>query len=149
MANSSENIKNYSIAALCVIASAFIIFLGFYLKSTAENKALAQKEVLKKVEEKVDRVYDDYKSLIDRQVLMQERIEENANNAGVLINEGSLIFSVRLMESERMIDAAQADMMVIESISEIKKVNPRVADIVATFNRKYINFITFFIFLLV
>lgn len=139
MANSSENIKNYSIAALCVIASAFIIFLGFYLKSTAENKALAQKEVIRKVEEKVDRVYDDYKSLIDRQVLMQERIEENANNAGVLINEGSLIFSVRLMESERMIDAAQADMMVIESISEIKKVNPRVADIVATFNRKYIN----------
>ena len=139
MANSSENIKNYSIAALCVIASAFIIFLGFYLKSTAENKALAQKEVLRKVEEKVDRVYDDYKSLIDRQVLMQERIEENANNAGVLINEGSLIFSVRLMESERMIDATQADMMVIESISEIKKVNPRVADIVATFNRKYIN----------
>ena len=141
MANSSENIKNYSIAALCVIASAFIIFLGFYLKSTAENKALAQKEVLRKVEEKVDRVYDDYKSLIDRQVLMQERIEENANNAGVLINEGSLIFSVRLMESERMIDAAQADMMVIESISEIKKVNPRVADIVATFNRKYIKII--------
>ena len=139
MANSSENTKNYSIAALCVIASAFIIFLGFYLKSTAENKALAQKEVLRKVEEKVDRVYDDYKSLIDRQVLMQERIEENANNAGVLINEGSLIFSVRLMESERMLDAAQADMMVIESISEIKKVNPRVADIVATFNRKYIN----------
>ena len=139
MANSSENIKNYSITLLCIIASAFIIFLGFYLKSTAENKALAQKEVLRKVEEKVDRVYDDYKSLIDRQVLMQERIEENANNAGVLIYEGSLIFSVRLMESERMLDAAQADMMVIESISEIKKVNPRVADIVATFNRKYIN----------
>ena len=139
MANSSENIKNYSIAALCVIASAFIIFLGFYLKSTAENKAIAQKEVLRKVEEKVDRIYDDYKSLIDRQVLMQERIEQNANNAGVLINEGSLIFSVRLMESERMLDPAQADMMVIESISEIKKVNPRVADIVATFNRKYIN----------
>ena len=139
MANSSENIKNYSITLLCTIASAFIIFLGFYLKSTAENKAKAQKEVLTKVEEKVDRVYNDYKSLIDRQVLMQERIEENANNAGVLINEGSIIFSVRLMESERMIDPAQADMMVIESISQIKKVNPRIADIVSTFNRKYIN----------
>ena len=92
-----------------------------------------------KVEEKVDRVYNDYKSLIDRQISMQESIEENANNAGVLFNEGSLIFSVRLMESEDMIDPAQADMMVIESISQIKKVNPRIADIVSTFNRKYIN----------
>ena len=43
------------------------------------------------------------------------------------------------MESEDMIDPAQADMMVIESISQIKKVNPRIADIVSTFNRKYIN----------
>ena len=92
-----------------------------------------------KVEEKVDRVYNDYKSLIDRQISMQESIEENANNAGVLFNEGSLIFSVRLMESEDMIDPAQADMMIIESISQIKKVNPRIADIVSTFNRKYIN----------
>tara|TARA_Y100000741_G_scaffold110581_1_gene83056 strand:+ start:41 stop:466 length:426 start_codon:yes stop_codon:yes gene_type:complete len=139
MANSSENIKNYSITLLCIIASAFIIFLGFYLKTTAENKLIAQKEVLMKVEEKVDRVYNDYKSLIDRQISMQESIEENANNAGVLFNEGSLIFSVRLMESEDMIDPAQADMMVIESISQIKKVNPRIADIVSTFNRKYIN----------
>ena len=139
MANSSENIKNYSITLLCVIVSAFIIFLGFYLKTTAENKLIAQKEVLAKVEEKVDIVYNDYKSLIDRQISMQESIEENANNAGVLLNEGSLIFSVRLMESENMIDPAQADMMVIESISQIKKVNPRIADIVSTFNRKYIN----------
>ena len=139
MANSSENIKNYSITLLCVIVSAFIIFLGFYLKTTAENKLIAQKEVLAKVEEKVDIVYNDYKSLIDRQISMQESIEENANNAGVLFNEGSLIFSVRLMESENMIDPAQADMMVIESISQIKKVNPRIADIVSTFNRKYIN----------
>ena len=139
MANSSENIKNYSITLLCIIVSAFIIFLGFYLKTTAENKLIAQKEVLMKVEEKVDRVYNDYKSLIDRQISMQESIEENANNAGVLFNEGSLIFSVRLMESEDMIDPAQADMMVIESISQIKKVNPRIADIVSTFNRKYIN----------
>ena len=92
-----------------------------------------------KVEEKVDRVYNDYKSLINRQISMQESIEENANNAGVLFNEGSLIFSVRLMESEDMIDPAQADMMIIESISQIKKVNPRIADIVSTFNRKYIN----------
>ena len=139
MANSSENIKNYSITLLCVIVSAFIIFLGFYLKTTAENKLIAQKEVLVKIEEKVDIVYNDYKSLIDRQISMQESIEENANNAGVLFNEGSLIFSVRLMESENMIDPAQADMMVIESISQIKKVNPRIADIVSTFNRKYIN----------
>ena len=70
---------------------------------------------------------------------MQERIEENANSAGVLLNEGSLIFSIRLMESENMMDPAQADMMVIESISEIEKVNPRLADIVTAFNRKYIN----------
>ena len=116
-----------------------ISVLGFYLKTTAENKLIAQKEVLAKVEEKVDTVYNDYKSLIDRQISMQESIEENANNAGVLFNEGSLIFSVRLMESENMIDPAQADMMVIESISQIKKVNPRIADIVSTFNRKYIN----------
>tara|TARA_B100000131_G_scaffold196128_1_gene188533 strand:- start:842 stop:1267 length:426 start_codon:yes stop_codon:yes gene_type:complete len=139
MANSSENIKNYSITLLCVIASAFIIFLGFYLKTTSENKALAQKEVLSKVEEKVDKVYNDYKSLVDRQIMLQERIEENANNAGILFNEGALIFSVRLMESEKMIDPAQADMMVIEAISEIKKANPRIADIVSTINRKYIN----------
>ena len=135
MANSSENIKNYSITLLCIIASAFIIFLGFYLKNTAESKAIAQKEILTKV----DSIYDDYKSLIDRQIFMQERIEENANSAGVLLNEGSLIFSIRLMESENMMDPAQADMMVIESISEIEKVNPRLADIVAAFNRKYIN----------
>ena len=95
MANSSENIKNYSITLLCIIASAFIIFLGFYLKTTAENKAIAQKEILTKVEQKVDSVYNDYKSLIDRQIFMQERIEENANSAGVLLNEGSLIFSLR------------------------------------------------------
>tara|TARA_B100000073_G_scaffold225891_1_gene188314 strand:+ start:137 stop:550 length:414 start_codon:yes stop_codon:yes gene_type:complete len=135
MANSSENIKNYSITLLCIIASAFIIFLGFYLKNTAESKAIAQKEILTKV----DSIYDDYKSLIDRQIFMQERIEENANSAGVLLNEGSLIFSIRLMESENMMDPAQADMMVIESISEIEKVNPRLADIVTAFNRKYIN----------
>ena len=139
MANSSENIKNYSITLLCIIASAFIIFLGFYLKNTAESKAIAQKQILTKVEQKVDSVYNDYKSLIDRQIFMQERIEENANSAGVLLNEGSLIFSIRLMESENMMDPAQADMMVIESISEIEKVNPRLADIVTAFNRKYIN----------
>ena len=57
----------------------------------------------------------------------------------MLLNEGSLIFSIRLMESENMMDPAQADMMVIESISEIEKVNPRLADIVTAFNRKYIN----------
>ena len=139
MVNSSDNIKNYSIALLCIIASAFIIFLGFYLKTTAENRAIAQKEIFTKVELKVDSVYNDYMSLIDRQILMQERIEENANSVGVLLNEGSLIFSVRLMESENMMSPAQADMMVLESISEIKKVNPRLADIVTAFNRKYIN----------
>ena len=139
MANSSENIKNYSITLLCIIASAFIIFLGFYLKTTAQNKAIAQKEILTKVEQKVDSVYNDYMSLIDRQILMQERIEENANSVGVLLNEGSLIFSVRLMESENMMNPAQADMMVLESISAIEKVNPRLADIVTAFNRKYIN----------
>ena len=139
MANSSENIKNYSITLLCIIASAFIIFLGFYLKNTAESKAIAQKEILTKVEQKVDSVYNDYMSLIDRQILMQERIEENANSVGVLLNEGSLIFSVRLMESENMMNPAQADMMVLESISAIEKVNPRLADIVTAFNRKYIN----------
>ena len=76
-------------------------------RTTAENKAIAQKEILTKVEQKVDSVYNDYKSLIDRQIFMQERIEENANSAGVLLNEGSLIFSIRLMESENMMDPAE------------------------------------------
>ena len=142
MINSSEKFKNYSIALLCIVASLFLIFYAIYLN----NKIKVQQNLITKLGEiktemslNFNKVYNDYKFAIDEQRELQLSIKENAENAGEAFNGLITIFSARLMESENMISESDADLLVIDSISKIKKTNPTLAELISIINRSWIN----------
>ena len=142
MINSSEKLKNYSIALLCIVASLFLIFYAIYLN----NKIKVQENLITKLEEikteislSFNKVYDDYKFAIDEQRELQLSIKENAEDAGEAFNGVITIFSARLMESENMISESDADLLVIDSISKIKQTNPTLAELISIINRNWIN----------
>ena len=43
------------------------------------------------------------------------------------------------MEEEKLISRAEADILVIEAINEIKNKNERIANIITIINKKFIN----------
>ena len=142
MINSSEKLKNYSISLLCIVASLFLIFYAIYLN----NKIKVQQNLITKLEQikteislNFNKVYNDYKFAIDEQRELQLSIKENAENAGEAFNGLITIFSARLMESENMISESDADLLVIDSISKIKKTNPTLAELISIINRSWIN----------
>ena len=142
MSNNSEKIRNYSITLLCIVATIFLIFYAVFLN----NKIKVQQDLVVKVEDiktelslNFNKVYDDYKFAIDEQRELQSSIKENAKNAGEAFNGMITIFSARLMESEDMISKSDADLLVIDSISKIKQINPTLAELISIFNRNFIN----------
>ena len=142
MQNNSENIRNYSITFLCIVAAFFLIFYTIYLN----NKIKVQQELLTKVDDtktelfmNIDRVYEDYKFYVDEQMTSQANLKKNAEKAGEAFNGIVTIFSARLMESEDMISRGDADLLVIESISKIKKTNQTLAELISIINRNWIN----------
>ena len=167
MIKNSEQLRNYSITLLCVVATFFLIFYAIYLN----NKIKAQQDLISKVEEikteislnlnkkikfqqdlitKVEeiktglslnfnKVYDDYKFAIDEQRELELSFKENVENAGQVFNGIITIFSARIMEDERMISRSDADILVIDSISKIKKSNQTLAELISIINRNWIN----------
>ena len=142
MDNKSENIRNYSITFLCIVAAFYLIFYAIYLN----NKIKVQQELLTKVDDtktelfmNIDRVYEDYKFYVDEQMTSQANLKKNAEKAGEAFNGIVTIFSARLMESEDMISKSDADLLVIDSISKIKQTNPTLAELISIFNRNFIN----------
>ena len=140
--NNSEKIKNYSITLFCVAAIFFLIFYAIYLN----NKIKVQQDLVIKVEEiktelslNFNKVYDDYKFIIDEQRKLELSFKEDAENVGQVLNGIITIFSARLMEDERMISRADADLLVIDSISKIKKSNQSLAELISIINRNWIN----------
>ena len=128
MQNNSENIRNYSITFLCIVAAFFLIFYAIYLN----NKIKVQQELLTKV-------YEDYKFYVDEQMTSQANLKKNAEKAGEAFNGIVTIFSARLMESEEMISKSDADLLVIDSISKIKQTNKPLAELISIINRNWIN----------
>ena len=106
MQNNSENIRNYSITFLCIVAAFFLIFYAIYLN----NKIKVQQELLTKV-------YEDYKFYVDEQMTSQANLKKNAEKAGEAFNGIVTIFSARLMESEEMISKSDADLLVRDLVS--------------------------------
>ena len=142
MDNKSENIRNYSITFLCIVAAFYLIFYTIYLN----NKIKVQQELLTKVDDtktelfmNIDRVYEDYKFYVDEQMTSQANLKKNAEKAVEAFNGIVTIFSARLMESEDMISRGDADLLVIESISKIKKTNQTLAELISIINRNWIN----------
>tara|TARA_B100000575_G_C23046444_1_gene602348 strand:- start:256 stop:690 length:435 start_codon:yes stop_codon:yes gene_type:complete len=142
MINESEKIRNYSIALLCVAATFFLIFCAIYLN----NKIKAQQDLISKVEEiktelslNFNKVYDDYKFANEEQRKLELSFKEDVENAGQVLNGIITIFSARIMEEERMISKSDADLLVIDSISKIKKSNQTLAELISIINRNWIN----------
>ena len=142
MIKNSEQLRNYSITLLCVVATFFLIFYAIYLN----NKIKVQQDLITKVEEikteislNFNKVYDDYKFAIDEQRELELSFKENVENAGQVFNGIITIFSARIMEDERMISRSDADILVIDSISKIKKSNQTLAELISIINRNWIN----------
>ena len=160
MIDRSEQLKNYAIAAVCVVVCIFFISYSFYLIKKVEAQNKLNEEIMLKVDEvyndyklaleteadvkmqifeKVDEVYNDYKIVLAAETDAKMKIFERSEAVATIINEISLIISTRVLENEDAIGHAEADMMIIDSLKKIQDINPRLADIVSIINREFIR----------
>ena len=98
-----------------------------------------QQEIVDKAFLNISEAYQDYKNYLDAQIATQQDIVDKANASSTILREISVIFSTRLLEEEDMISKAEADILVLDSIREIKKISPRIAEMISIFNKKFIN----------
>ena len=135
MIDRSEQLKNYAIAAVCVVVCVFFISYSFYLIKKVE----AQNKLNEEIMLKVDEVYNDYKLVLAAETDAKMKIFERSEAVTTIINEISLIISTRLLENEDAVGHAEADMMIIDSLKKIQDINPRLAEIVSIINREFIR----------
>ena len=142
MSDSSAKFKNYSVASLCIIACIFLISILYILNNGIKQykeQLVLQSEIQEELILKVSTAYDDYKLYIDTQIAAQQEIVNKANNSSIILSEITSIIGTRFMENERMLNKAEADNIVNDSIIIIKEISPRLADLVTNINKKYIN----------
>ena len=135
MSQNSEKIKNLSIAFLCIVSSIFLITILVFFN----NHIQEQKKFNEEVSKTITNVYQDYKSHLDNQLELQNELKNKSSSFATVVNEISMIVSARLMEEEKLISRAEADILVIEAIDEIKNKNERIANIITIINKKFIN----------
>ena len=142
MSDSSAKFKNYSVASLCIIACIFLISILYILNNGIKQykeQLVLQSEIQEELILKVSTAYDDYKLYIDTQIAAQQEIVNKANNSSIILSEITSIIGTRFMENERMLNKAEADNIVNDSIIIIKEISPRLGDLVSNINKKYIN----------
>ena len=142
MNDNSTKFKNYSIATLCIVACIFLISILYILNSGIKQykeQLLLQSAIQEELIQKVSTAYDDYKLYIDSQIAAQQEIVDKANNSSIILSEITSIIGTRFMEQERMLNKAEADKLVNDSITIIEKISPRLGSLVSNINRKYIN----------
>ena len=142
MSDSSAKFKNYSVASLCIIACIFLISILYILNNGIKQykeQLVLQSEIQEELILKVSTAYDDYKLYIDTQIAAQQEIVDKANNSSIILSEITSIIGTRFMENERMLNKAEADNIVNDSIIIIKEISPRLGDLVTNINKKYIN----------
>tara|TARA_Y100000590_G_C14844003_1_gene685060 strand:- start:56 stop:490 length:435 start_codon:yes stop_codon:yes gene_type:complete len=142
MSDSSAKFKNYSVASLCIIACIFLISILYILNNGIKQykeQLVLQSEIQEELILKVSTAYDDYKLYIDTQIAAQQEIVNKANNSSIILSEITSIIGTRFMENERMLNKAEADNIVNDSIIIIKEISPRLGDLVTNINKKYIN----------
>ena len=142
MSDSSAKFKNYSVASLCIIDCIFLISILYLLNNGIKQykeQLVLQSEIQEELILKVSTAYDDYKLYIDTQIAAQQEIVNKANNSSIILSEITSIIGTRFMENERMLNKAEADNIVNDSIIIIKEISPRLGDLVSNINTKYIN----------
>ena len=142
MNDNSTKFKNYSIATLCIVACIFLISILYVLNNGIKQykeQLVLQSQIQGELIQKVSLAYDDYKLYIDSQISAQQEIVEKANNSSIILSEITSIIGTRYMEHERMLNKAEADKLVNDSIVIIEKISPRLGDLVSNINKKYIN----------
>ncbi len=142
MSDSSAKFKNYSIATLCIVVCIFLISILYILNNGIKQykeQLVLQSEIKGELIQKVSTAYDDYKLYIDSQIAAQQEIVDKANNSSIVLSEITSIIGTRFMENERMLNKAEADKLVSDSIVIIEKISPRLGNLVSNINRKYIN----------
>ena len=135
MSQNSEKLKNISIAFLCLISSIFLIMILVFFNNYIQE----QKKFNQEVSKTITNVYQDYKTHLDNQAELQLELKNKSSSFVTVVNEISMIISARLMEDEKLISRAEADILVIEAINEIKNKNERIANIITIINKKFIN----------
>ena len=142
MADHSEKYKNYAIATLCLVSCIFLISILYFINNGIKEykqQILLQSKFQEEINLNISEAYKDYKNLLDKRMIAQQKIVDRAEASSTVLSEISLIVSTRLLEEENMISKAEADILVLDSIREIKNISPRIAEMISIFNKKFIN----------
>ena len=142
MSEHSNKFKNYTIATLCLVSCIFLISILYFINNGIKEykqQILLQSKFQEEINLNISEAYKDYKNLLDKRMIAQQKIVDRAETSSNVLSEIAVIVSTRLLEEENMISKAEADILVLESIREIKNISPRIAEMISIFNKKFIN----------
>ena len=142
MSEHSNKFKNYTIATLCLVSCIFLISILYFINNGIKEykqQILLQSKFQEEINLNISEAYKDYKNLLDKRMIAQQKIVDKAEVTSNVLSEISVIVSTRLLEEENMISRAEADILVLDSIREIKNISPRIAEMISIFNKKFIN----------
>ena len=142
MSEHSNKFKNYTIATLCLVSCIFLISILYFINNGIKEykqQILLQSKFQEEINLNISEAYKDYKNLLDKRMIAQQKIVDRAETTSNVLSEIAVIVSTRLLEEENMISKAEADILVLESIREIKYISPKIAEMISIFNKKFIN----------
>ena len=142
MTDNSNKFKDYSIATLCIVACIFLISILYWINSGIKQykeQLVLQSKFQDEIVQQISTAYEDYKFYVDTQIAAQQEIIDKANSSSIILIELTSILGTRFLENEKMLDIAEADSLVNNSIDVLKKISPRFGELIYNINRKYIN----------
>lgn len=142
MSEHSNKFKNYTIATLCLVSCIFLISILYFINNGIKEykqQILLQSKFQEEINLNISEAYKDYKNLLDKRMIAQQKIVDRAEASSNVLSEIVVIVSTRLLEEENMISRAEADILVLDSIREIKNISPRIAEMIFIVNKKFIN----------
>ena len=142
MADNSNKFKDYSIATLCIVACIFLISILYWINSGIKQykvQLVLQSKFQDEIVQQISTAYEDYKFYVDTQIAAQQEIIDKANSSSIILIELTSILGTRFLENEKMLNIAEADSLVNNSIDVLKKISPRFGELIYNINRKYIN----------
>ena len=142
MTGNSNKFKDYSIATLCIVACIFLISILYWINSGIKQykeQLVLQSKFQDEIVQQISTAYEDYKFYVDTQIAAQQEIIDKANSSSIILTELTSILETRILENEKMLNIAEADSLVNNSIDVLKKISPRLGQLIYNINRKYIN----------
>ena len=84
-------------------------------------------------------VYLDYKTFVEREAKTQEEVLESANAVSELVTELGVMFGVRWLQAEQIIEPAMANKISQESVNLISKKSQRLGWVLQSVHDKIVS----------